>query len=162
MPVPAEILVTQVRYSQSASAKLLEFARTLPSEHITRQIGNSHGTLLGAFQHIYYADRVWLARLEGKPQPFEDPAPGPSLEDLEKVWLPLLDRFAAFAAACDPGATLRYTNLKGDPFERLIWQIVLHVVNHGTYHRGQIASIMRQLGHQPPATDLIYHYKKSE
>jgi len=42
--------------------------------------------------------------------------------------------------------------------ERPNWQANLHIVNHGTYHRGQIAALMRQQGHHPQSTDLIYYY----
>jgi uncharacterized damage-inducible protein DinB len=150
MQISASILAMQANYSQWASRRLLTLALTLPEEESR--------TFLKSFQHIYYADRVWLNRLKGEPQTFEDPPPGPTLADLDLNWLPLLQRFEDFAAQCDPTGILAYKNLKGHPFERPIWQVILHIVNHATYHRGQIAAALRQLGHQPPSTDLIYYY----
>ncbi len=48
------------RYTEWATRRLLDFALTVPEEHVTRLIENSHGGILKTFQHIYYADRVWL------------------------------------------------------------------------------------------------------
>jgi len=159
MEMSPHALGLQVSYSQWATSRLLTLARTLSDDEVTRHLGNSHGTILRTFQHTYYADRTWFGRLEGTPPAsFEDPAPGPSLGDLEHDWLSMLARMADFARHCDPMQILSYKNLKGQPFERPYWQVILHVVNHATYHRGQVASLMRQLGAQPPSTDLIYYY----
>jgi uncharacterized damage-inducible protein DinB len=149
-------LAAHLRYSAWASKRLLDFAASVPGEHVERQIANSHGGILKTFQHIYYADRVWLSRMEGAPTAFADPEPGPSLADLDSAWWPLLRRFAQWAAGQDPKRVIAYRNLAGEAYERTVHQVVTHVVNHGTYHRGQIAAMLRQLGHVPPYTDLIY------
>ena len=52
--------------------------------------------------------------------------------------------------------TFTYRNLAGVETTRVKWQIFRHIVNHGTYHRGQIANMLRQLGMKPPSTDLLY------
>ena len=158
MQISSSLLAAQVNYTQWASFKLLMYALTLPDEDVSKHIGNSHGSILKTFQHTYYADRVWLGRLEGKSGDFEDAPPGPSLNDLDRDWWPLLTRFEEAAHSTDPLSLLGYKNLKGETHQRPIWQVILHIVNHGTYHRGQIASMMRQQGHQPPSTDLIYYY----
>lgn len=158
MQISSSLLATQVKYSHWATHKLLTYALTLPEEDAVRHIGNSHGNILKTFQHTYYADRVWLNRLEYKSAGFEDPPPGPSLQDLDQVWWPLFTRYEELTRDADPVSVLHYKNLKGEAYDRPIWQVLLHVVNHGTYHRGQVASMMRQQGHQPPSTDLIYYY----
>ena len=116
MPITADILASEASYSLWASRRLLTLALTLPEEETTRHLGNSHGSILKTFQHTYYADRAWFARLEGKGVGFEDPPPGPSLADLEANWLPLLARMAEYAKQCDPMANLAYKNLKGHSF----------------------------------------------
>ncbi len=156
--VDAAALAAHLRYSAWASRRLLDFASGVPVEHVSREIANSHGGILKTFQHIYYADRVWLSRVEGAPTAFADPEPGPTLAELNERWFPILERFAAWAATQDdPNRVIAYRNLKGDAFAKPVHRIVLHVVNHGTYHRGQIAAMLRQLGHVPPFTDLIYY-----
>ena len=46
----------------------------------------------------------------------------------------------------------------GETYTRPLWQPVFHMVNHSTYHRGQVVSLLRQMGYQPPSTDLIYYF----
>ena len=50
---------------------------------------------------------------------------------------------------------IEYRNFKGDPFSSRLWPLVQHVTNHGSYHRGQVAVFLRQLGLKPPTTDLV-------
>lgn len=153
-----ELIADLVRYSAWASKKLLAFAATVPEEDVTRAIPNSHGGILKTFQHIYYADRVWLARLErASILPFEDPAPGPSLADLDQSWWPLLDRMAACAEACEPTTKVPFKRYTGESYSLEAYKIVQHVANHGTYHRGQIAAMLKQSGHTPPSTDLSFY-----
>ena len=147
-----------VRYSAWASKRLLTFAAALPEEMLAEAIPNSHGGILKTFQHIYYADRVWLARLEDMtPLPWEDPAPGLSLADLNQVWWPLLDRLAVCAETIDGETDLLIRWQRGGEGVLPKHKIVLHVVNHATYHRGQIAAMLRQSGHVPPSTDFSYY-----
>jgi uncharacterized damage-inducible protein DinB len=54
-----------------------------------------------------------------------------------------------------------YKNLKGEAFTSDVWQVVHHLFNHGTYHRGQLVTMMRELGAtEIPSTDFIYWYRK--
>jgi uncharacterized damage-inducible protein DinB len=56
-------------------------------------------------------------------------------------------------------ANFTYQDLKGKSWTQPIWQVVLHVVNHGTHHRGQVSGFLRILGHTPPRLDLIEYYR---
>ena len=161
MDISSSLLAAQMSYSHWASHKLLTYALTIPSEDLERHIGNSHGNIVQTFQHIYYGDRIWYSRLNGTPRPgteFADPDPGPSISDLDRDWWPVLSAYEELVRNADPYGVLSYKTLKGQAFERPNWQTILHIVNHGTYHRGQIAAMMRQQGHHPPGTDLIYYY----
>ena len=53
-----------------------------------------------------------------------------------------------------------YSTMEGTPWRQPIWQVLLHVVNHGTHHRGQVSGFLRTLGHTPPVTDLICFYRQ--
>jgi uncharacterized damage-inducible protein DinB len=56
--------------------------------------------------------------------------------------------------------TFTFLNFKGEPVSNVLWQALQHLVNHGTYHRGQITSMIRQLGGTPANTDLIGFYRQ--
>ena len=158
MTNPGDDLVDLVRYSAWASKQLLEFAISVPEADLVRDISNSHGGILKTFHHIYYADRVWVERLETAAiTPYQDLFPRPSLADLDRDWWPLLERMAA-CAAHDPAEKLSFRLFSGASHTLDRGKIVRHVVNHATYHRGQVAAMLRQSGHTPPSTDLLYYY----
>jgi len=56
-------------------------------------------------------------------------------------------------------ADLTYQDMKGNTWTNAIWKLALHVVNHGTHHRGQAAGFLRSMGHTPPALDLVAYYR---
>ena len=154
-----EALVLQLRYSAWATRRVLESATALSKEELHRDLGNSYGGLHGTMTHIYQADAIWFDRLMGAPTgDLSRYEPSPDFSE----WLPLLDSYVKWAEALTPADWDRianYRNVKGEPFQTPIWQIVLHVVNHATYHRGQITTLLRQLGRAPVATDLILYYR---
>jgi uncharacterized damage-inducible protein DinB len=93
--------------------------------------------------------------------PADYPDPGCTFE-LRDAWLPVQDKMIAFAdglAEDEWQRELSYTTFAGIPSQTTIWQTVLHVVNHGTYHRGQITAMLRQLGAKPVNLDLIGYYR---
>ncbi len=55
---------------------------------------------------------------------------------------------------------LSYQDLKGRPWKQPLWQVLLHVVNHGTHHRGQVAGFLRAMGRVPPPLDLIFYFRE--
>lgn len=107
--------------------------------------------------HIYMAEHIWLARIEGTPQPQIPAKPS----DLEVEWGILHDRWLALADAgeTDWARVIEYRTLAGLESRSPLWQIVLHVANHGSYHRGQIAANLRAAGFTPPTTDLMAWYR---
>jgi uncharacterized damage-inducible protein DinB len=58
--------------------------------------------------------------------------------------------------------TFTFLNIKSEPVSNVLWQALQHLVNHGTYHRGQITSMIRQLGGTPANTDLIGFYRQKK
>jgi uncharacterized damage-inducible protein DinB len=162
MPGLPEILRTHLDYTAWASALLVEAAEQLPPGELTRDFGTADKSILGTLVHIYAADRVWLGRLQGQPPAAFVTEADQKLAVLQNDWPPLLDRWKAWAADLTTEAaeaTLRYTDLRGNRWEQPVWQTVLHMVNHGTHHRGQVSGFLRALGHKPPALDLIAYYR---
>jgi uncharacterized damage-inducible protein DinB len=156
---PKSTLVTHLDYTLWASAKLLDAATRLTPEQLRQDLQVSHRSVLETLQHIYYADRVWLARLRGESIGFADPEPGPSLNDLKERWPAVIAGLRAYVEGeTDLTSLLTARRLNGDTFTMPRWKVLLHIVNHATLHRGQVMAMLRQLGHVPPATDLFYFY----
>jgi len=152
-----------IDYTASSSRKLVETAAVLAPDELVRDFKFSERHLLGTLAHIFAADRVWYGRITGNlPARFIDPETDVRLIVLQEDWPRLHDRWKEWAATLTDEAveaTLAYRDLKGNVHEEPIWQIVTHVVNHGTHHRGQVSGMLRAMGHTPPVLDLIAYYR---
>ena len=121
--------------------------------------------MIGTLVHVFAADRIWLQRVQGVP-PLG--IPGPEYYDaavLRPAWQAVGEDWRAWArplADEDFLQEISYRDLKGNPWRTPLWQVVLHVVNHGTHHRGQAAGFLRSMGHPPPPLDLIAYYRSME
>jgi uncharacterized damage-inducible protein DinB len=151
-----EDLRLHISYSGWASRRLLDAALALSEEDQRREFGVSHKSLIGTLEHIFFADRIWFARTV-------DPNVLEGDQSLAVAWPRLQKRWEEWASALTPEDLLRvvdYTDMRGNLHSTPVWQILLHVVNHATLHRGQVMSLLRQLGVAPPATDLIFYYRE--
>ena len=147
-----------LRYSAWASRKLVEAVRPLPDADFEKPVGVSHSSLRGTLAHIFYADWIWFTRVV---EPMEQP--GQTREALETVWPELQDKWVAWAELATDAEINRVVECKSmlyGQMARPVWQIVLHVVNHATLHRGQAMGILRQMGIAPPQTDLMNFYSE--
>lgn len=158
--IDAEFLALQLAYSRWASERSLEAARALNEEELARDLGNSHGSVLGTLLHVYQADRIWLSRLTGAPRfTLSNTGESWTLDTLAEAWAGTAAGFREWLSrAGDLQAILQYRNTAGQENELPVWQVILHVVNHATYHRGQITTMLRQLGYAPVPTDLHVFY----
>jgi len=162
MPVSAETLRLQLDYSAWASQRLLSAIANLTPEDLARDFKTSDGNIVHTLSHVFAADRVWLARVQGTPrQGFIDDNDR-QLDTLRQEW-PLIHQ--GWKDWCegltDEGARAQvsYRDLKGNAWEQPVWQILLHVVNHGTHHRGQVSGFLRSMGQTPPPLDMIAFYR---
>jgi uncharacterized damage-inducible protein DinB len=163
MKIDAEFLSGHLRYTRWASDQMLQAARALSNEELHRHLFSSYPSVHATLLHIFRADRIWLSRVVARQiSPFGQPGEESiSLEALERQWHAVSDEFIHWASALSDeriDGALNYVNLRGEAHTLFIWHIVLHVVNHGSYHRGQITTMLRQLGHVPPGTDLSLYY----
>jgi uncharacterized damage-inducible protein DinB len=162
MSVSAEALRLHIDYTAWASARLLDAAAALTAEELTRDFQTADKTVLDTLAHVFAADRIWLSRLQGAPRAtFIDPQDR-QLSALQREWPVLLDRWKEYVAGISDEQArkhISYNDLKGNPHSQPLWQILLHIVNHGTHHRGQAAGFVRAMGHKPPVLDLIAFYR---
>jgi uncharacterized damage-inducible protein DinB len=147
-------------YTLWADRVCLKAVEQVQAEDLARDTGTSFGSLLGTLAHLLGAQRTWLARFEGKTTSrVQGLADFPDLEALNAGWAETSAELGFFLAALTADqveSEITWSNSRGEMFTRPLWQPVLHLVNHSTYHRGQVISLMRQLGYSPPSTDLVY------
>ena len=111
----------------------------------------------GVLAHLAVAGEVWLARMDGAPPP---PELWPALPFEEAVArLAAVD--ARLGEARDPDGRFRYRNSTGAEFENGVEETIAHVLNHATYHRGEIAGLMLAAGLEPPVMDLVAYGRKN-
>ena len=162
MSVSASTLRTHVDYTTWATQRLLDAAAGLSPDELTRDFGTSDKSVLGTLAHTFAADRVWLSRVIGQPRAtFIDPEDR-DLTLLQSEWPALMERWKLWLrdfTDADAVRPIDYRDFKGNPNQQPAWQIVLHLVNHGTHHRGQVSGFLRSLGKTPPPLDLIAYYR---
>jgi uncharacterized damage-inducible protein DinB len=148
-----------LRYSAWASRKLVEAVRAIPDADLEKPVGISHKSLLGTLAHIVWADWIWFTRVV---EPMEKP--NETREVLETVWPELQNKWVAWAERATDAEMNRVVEyrsiLDGQLARTPAWQIVMHVVNHATLHRGQAMGMLRQMGIAPPHTDLMNYYRE--
>ena len=141
---------------------MLEAASKLTEEDLHRDFKTADKNVVGTLAHAFAADRVWLGRIQGNPPPGFIDDQDRQLGTLQKEWPALQQRWKQWSGPLSDQDVLKkisYKDLKGNPYETPLWQILLHVVNHATHHRGQAAGFLRAMGHTPPPLDLIAFYR---
>lgn len=155
-----EAVQSLVAYNDWANDRILEALVAMPAEDIVRPIPGSFACLRDTWAHLVMAEWLWLWRWQGQP-----PATLPewvataNLEQLNRALLEVRQRRQELLAAISEtelAAKATYGNLARDKeWKVTVGQMLAHVVNHSTYHRGQITTMMRQLGKHGPATDFL-------
>jgi uncharacterized damage-inducible protein DinB len=152
----ASDLQLHIRYSAWASQQLMDAIRALPPGELERPTGISHTSILGTMAHLHFADWIWYTRVA---EPLEKPEA--TMASLENEWPDLQARWERFVdglSDADLSRAIPFRSIRGYDAVPTVEQIVLHLVNHGTLHRGQVMGMIRQLGIEPPGTDLMHFY----
>ncbi len=146
-------------YSAWANALVFDAAGALSPEQIAHSVASSFPSILATLAHIVGAEWVWLRRWLGdSPSGFPEWVAKPELAGLRSRLAEVegqRERFVAELSDVDLERVVSYRTLKGQPFSDPLVGLMRHVVNHSTYHRGQVVTQLRQLGAKPPTTDLI-------
>ncbi len=139
-------------------------ARLTPEQYV-RELVSSFRSVRDTVVHTYSAEWIWYQRWQGQsptaPIPFDR---FPDVESLRHSWVELEHEVRAYVASRDEAglsAVIEYRLLNGTPGATPFRQMLQHVVNHGSYHRGQVTTLLRQLGAAPPESlDLITFYRQ--
>lgn len=148
-------------YNRWANARALEAASTVSSADFTKEVGGSFASLRGTLAHMYGAEWIWLERWRGtSPRSLPFALDFPDVGTIRSRWHDVERGQTEFLDALDSGRlgeVISYVNLKGESFAYPLRRMLQHVVNHATYHRGQITTLVRQLGGTPLSTDLLLY-----
>jgi uncharacterized damage-inducible protein DinB len=143
-------------YDQWANGALIAAIRTISDEEFTRDLGNSFPSIRDTLSHIVAGAWVWLRRWHG-----ESPRALPTWERLDQIESHLAaveaERLALLDTLSDDDLhrPLTYTNVKGEQWTYALGDMFRHIVNHSTYHRGQLVTMLRQVGARAPSTDFL-------
>ena len=163
--VTPEYIRTLIDYNYWARDRSFASAEHLTNEQLRKPMGSSFSSVLDTLIHLRYAEWVWLSRWQGtSPTAAPDTSAITTLPLLRDAWAPIERDVRAFVgslSAADLQRPLEYRLMNGQPSSSIFWQMIVHVVNHGSYHRGQIATMLRQLGAKPAqSTDLIAFFRE--
>jgi uncharacterized damage-inducible protein DinB len=149
-------------YNDWSNDRVLDAVARVNPELVRRDLENSFGSLLDTLAHIAGAEWIWLERWHGR-SPAGLPA-GSDFSGVQAVRNKLSDvrserdRWLSSLGDQDLLREVAYRNVRGQPFQYPLWQQLSHVVNHSTYHRGQVTTMLRQLGQPGVSTDLLLFY----
>jgi len=147
-------------YNRWADDRVLTACRALSPEAYTRELPGGMTSLRATLVHIAAATHAWSRRVQGQTVTILAPeAELPTIEDAARILAEANDVFARLVATLTPerlAGIFTYRNLKNEEKRLPFWAVLRHVVNHASYHRGQVAVKLKRLGVEPPATDLVF------
>ena len=153
---------TLYAYNRWANHRLLGASRPLSPSAFTRDLGTSYGSLRGTLVHTLWAEWIWLQRWRGvSPRQVFAQEEFPDVGAIESRWDEVERNRQDFIAGLTEDrllAGMSYENLQGQRWEYSLVHTMQHVVNHSSYHRGQVVTLLRQLGQAPPSTDFLVFF----
>jgi uncharacterized damage-inducible protein DinB len=160
---PAE-MIGLYEYNAWADRRVVEAASALTPEQFTKPLCSSFSSVRDTLGHIFGVEWLWLERFQGRsPSAIPDAKEFENAEQLKVRWNefePALLNFVRGLTQHDLDRVMEYKTMKFGVYTNPLWQSMLHLVNHGTYHRGQVTTMLRQLGAQPILTDLMHFYRE--
>ena len=147
------------RYNAWANEVLFDGMAALPPGELTKERPTLFKTMIGTMNHLFVIDLMWQAHLEGRPHGFtrRDGVLHPDLAGLRQAQRTLDDWYRDWSAAQTAASLdemVEFTLTTGNKGAMTRAEILLHVVNHSTYHRGWVCDLFFQVPARPPETDL--------
>jgi len=161
-----ELLLQLSGYNTWANQQLLEFIQQLPPEKQTQTLASSFDSFLKTIVHMWDAESIWWQRIKLSER---ISVPSASFQgDLNEAANHLMQQNKVWAEWVTNAQEhmfqheFIYMNTRREQFKQPVFQVLLQVFNHGTYHRGQLVTMLRQLGVEKiPQTDFIVWARKS-
>lgn len=155
-----------IGYHYWARDRALDAVEPLSQEQFTRDLGGSFGSVRNTLVHTYSAEYAWFLRWQREhPAGMLSPETFPNLAAIRGAWKDTEVKLRAFFDVLDERVlheVLPYRTFAGQETSSVLWHMLQHVVNHASYHRGQVTLYLRQLGAAPPkGMDLITFYREN-
>jgi uncharacterized damage-inducible protein DinB len=160
-----ELLLSYAAYNAWANGLLLDVIRVLPEETQRKEVVSSFPSLRATLLHLMDAESMWWQRLQlqekvTRPsETFEGDGRmlAAAIQQLDQQWLEYVTRSGEHVLE----HVFHYQNTKREQFKQPVWQMLQHLFNHSTYHRGQLVTMLRQVGVEKiPGTDYIAFTRK--
>ena len=146
-------------YNKWANARMLDAASRLTAEQFTADLKSSHRSVRDTLAHTLAAEWVWLQRWKGtSPKALLSAEEFPTVESLRDRWKQVENEYTEFIGGLGADSldrVISYTNTRDERWEYPLASMIQHVMNHSTYHRGQVTTMLRQLGAQVTPVDLL-------
>jgi uncharacterized damage-inducible protein DinB len=151
-------------YGYWANKRLLQAVSQLTPEQFTQAVAGSYGSIRNTLVHVLSAEWGWLSRCGGPERgPALKPTDYPTVESVVLTWGKVEGYVRAFLSKLQDEDLVRheeYLNPRGEKRSMPLGEMMRHAANHGVHHRGQVALLLRLLGHVPGDFDLIYYYSE--
>lgn len=153
-------------YHYWARDRLLDAVEALDPDQFCQDLGSSFGSIRDTLPHVVSAEWVWCSRWLGdSPDQHLPTTDFATAQDIRERWAEEEARVRKFVSGLGPqeaSRVMRYAHLDGEPLSAEFSQMLRHVVNHASFHRGQVSTMLRQLGAQPPqGQDMIGFFRLS-
>ena len=159
-----QILETYTTYNLWANTKLTDVLKSIEPSLIDKEIKSSFPSLRKTMHHIWSAEEVWHKRLHGE-SPASLPQPGSDFSAFAKQLSARSRGFIDITKNKDENylqTSCSYKDTRGNSHTNFHWQMIMHCMNHSTYHRGQLVTMLREVGVTTiPSTDMIAYFREA-
>ena len=149
-------------YGYWANRRLFEVIALLTPEQFTRPVVGGHGSIRNTMVHVLSAEAGWLDRCGGpKRGPRLNPDDFPTIESVIQAWDRVEAQVRAFLARlkdADMARNAEYATDRSEKVSMPLGELMQHAANHAVHHRGQVALLLRLLGHAPGNFDILFYF----
>ena len=150
-------------YNAWANQRTVAGCEALTNEQFLQQVGGSFGSVRNTLAHIMDVEWLYHERWNGRaPSAFPKAENYGDLSQIKARWKTIdadVNYFVQALSAGDILQVIEFRNIKGIVLRHPLWETMQHMVNHSTYHRGQVTTLLRQLGATPQSSDMLLFFR---
>jgi uncharacterized damage-inducible protein DinB len=162
-----QILLTYAEYNYWANERICNAVSIVTDELLDKDMKSSFPSIRKTLMHMWGAEYIWLKRVHNEsPDVWPAETFKGSTNEMCAELLKTSQQIAGFVSSVDDeklSALCRYKNMSGVEFESTYFNMLFHCMNHSTFHRGQIITMLREAGFSNlPSTDLIIYLRENK